>query len=465
MKDFLSLDESTICAVITAPGVGAVSIIRVSGPRTLEIVGPLCPFLPKKPESHKIYYGWFQQDTQKIDEVLVSFFAEGRSFTTEESVEISCHGGVHNSQKILQVLIDNGARLAKPGEFTFRSFMNGRIDLVQAEAVLEMIQSNSEGSRKLAQRQLEGATSKALLNLRDKITWVLANLEADIDFAQEDIQVASPAVIEDRLNEVIKTIREMLSTYQNGRTIKDGWNVVLVGEPNVGKSSLFNALVGEERAIVSPIAGTTRDYIEAGFFIEGQKINLIDTAGLRDSSDLIEQMGVERSKARSREADLLLWVIDSNQKLDDLMTNAPPIIIDRLKSEPEKVFLIMNKADLLNNEEKAIKTAFFEGFSHDFGLLSAQTKEGFTQLKEWIHSFVANSSLEGVVLTNTRHFEGLKSCKESLVKSLALVLKGSSPEFIAQELHASLHSLYEVLGETYDDEVMDRVFKEFCLGK
>ena len=465
VKDFLSLDESTICAVITAPGVGAVSIIRVSGPKTLDIVRPLCPFLPSKPESHRIYYGWLEQKSEKIDEVLVSFFAESRSFTTEESVEISCHGGTHISQKILQVLVEGGARLAKPGEFTFRSFMNGRIDLVQAEAVLEMIQSNSEGSRKLAQRQLAGGTSKALLDLRDRITWVLANLEADIDFAQEDIQVASPVVIEDRLNEVLGAIKEILGTYQSGRTVKDGWNVVLVGEPNVGKSSLFNALVGDERAIVSPIAGTTRDYLEANFFIEGQKINLIDTAGLRDSADLVEQMGVERSKARSKEADLILWVIDSSQDLSGLMTEAPPIIIERLKADPEKVFLIMNKSDLLTAEEKAQKAAFFDGFSHDFGLLSAQTKEGFSQLKEWIHSFVSNSSLEGVVLTNTRHFEGLKSCQESLVKSLALVLKGSSPEFIAQELHASLQSLYEVLGETYDDEVMDRVFKEFCLGK
>lgn len=465
MKDFLSLDESTICAVITAPGVGAVSIIRVSGPQALKIVSKLCPFLPVKPESHKIYYGWLNHNSDKIDEVLVSFFAKDRSFTTEETVEISCHGGVHTSQKILQVLVQEGARLAKPGEFTFRSFMNGRIDLVQAEAVLEMIQSNNEGARKLAQRQLEGGTSKALLKLRDQITWVLANLEADIDFAQEDIQVASPVVLEDRLNEVLESIKEMLATYQNGRTIKDGWNVVLVGEPNVGKSSLFNSLVGEERAIVSPIAGTTRDYIEANFFIEGQKINLIDTAGLRDSLDLIEQMGVERSKARSRAADLLLWVIDVDQNLSELMAHAPPIIIERLKADPEKVFLIMNKSDLLTPEEKALKMAFFEGFSHDFGLLSAQTREGFSQLKEWIHSFASNSSLEGVVLTNTRHFEGLKSCQESLVKSLALVLKGSSPEFIAQELQSSLQALYEVLGETYDDEVMDRVFKEFCLGK
>lgn len=477
VKDYLSLDDSTICAVITAPGVGAVSIIRVSGPKTLQIVRSICSFLPKKPESHKIYYGWLHEpmaassddnetiDPLKIDEVLVSFFAKDHSFTTEETVEISCHGGVHNSQKILQVLVEQGARLAKPGEFTFRAFMNGRIDLVQAEAVLEMIQSNSEGSRKLAQRQLEGETSNALVKLRDQITWVLANLEADIDFAQEDIQVASPVILEDRLNEVLKSLREILSTYQNGRTVKDGWNVVLIGEPNVGKSSLFNALVGEERAIVSPIAGTTRDYIEANFFIEGQKINLIDTAGLRESTDLIEQMGVERSKAKSKHADLILWVVDSTENLDNLISNAPPIIIDRLKSDPEKIFLIMNKSDLLDDDEKAVKIGLFEGFSYDFGMLSAQTKEGFSQLKEWIHSFVSNSSLEGVVLTNTRHFEGLKSAQDSLAKSLALVLKGSSPEFIAQELQASLQSLYEVLGETYDDEVMDRVFKEFCLGK
>ena len=176
-------------------------------------------------------------------------------------------------------------------------------------------------------------------------------------------------------------------------------------------------------------------------------------------------MGVSRSKAKSKQADLILWVVDSNQKLDQLIETAPPIIIERFKTEPDKVFLLMNKSDLLRPEEKTQKQGYLEALPYDFGLLSAQTKEGFGQLKEWIHSFVANSSLEGVVLTNTRHFEGLKSCEESLVKSLALVLKGSSPEFIAQELQASLQSLYEVLGETYDDEVMDRVFKEFCLGK
>ncbi len=317
MEVILEKDKDTICAISTAPGVGGIAVLRVSGEKAFSVVKSICAFLPGNPESHRVYYGFLNtfEANENIDEVLVTYFKKGRSFTGEETLEISCHGGEYLSQKILNELRKSGARLAEKGEFTYRAFMQGNLDLVQAESVLALIESQSKESANLALRQLKGELSDVFSQLEEDLLWTAANLEANIDYASEDIVVATQDVIDSRLQKVKRTISEMLFSYEKGRIAREGLQVALAGKPNVGKSSLLNLLIEQDRAIVTDQPGTTRDTVEAKIRIGGTTVNLVDTAGLRETSDIIEQAGIDKANIAHKESDLVIFLIDLSKPL------------------------------------------------------------------------------------------------------------------------------------------------------
>jgi tRNA modification GTPase len=457
----LETDKDTICALATAHGLGAISILRVSGPDSETIVRKLAPFLPDSLESHKIYYGMLRglgssSGDGPLDEVLISYFQTGRSFTGEASFEISCHGSDVIVEEILRHLILAGARPAERGEFTCRAYMNGRIDLVQAESVLALIESRSTRAAQLALRQLQGGLSVKLKDISERLTKVLAHLEANIDFASEDIEIASSESMLAEMNSVLADAHALLAGYRRGRIIKDGFQIALAGQPNVGKSSLLNALAGEERAIVTEIAGTTRDFVEAQVSEDGLKVTFIDTAGLRKSGDAVEKIGIERSLEKLANVDLVLLVTDASAGPDV----AEELSFFRGRIPWEKTALVVNKTDL--NREYAVPSG-----EHLAVLpLSATTGEGLPELRRWLKGRLQSEvSEDSTVLSNARHFRGLQETAASLEKAIPLMLTRQSPDFIALELQGALMALYDVLGLTYDDQVMDKVFSEFCLGK
>ncbi len=506
---YLRRDEDTICAISTARGRGGISIIRVSGEGSEAIVRHLCPFLPHSCESHRIYYGFIRDyDLKKeIDEVLVSYFAKGRSFTGETTLEISSHGSDFISQRILLELQRAGARMAEKGEFTYRSFMNGRMDLVQAEGVLAMIESESQTSARLALKQLRGRLSQAFTKIKDKLLWILAHLEAHIDFSLEDIPHKSEKELLDVSLKLQEEIQHMLSSYKKGCEIRNGVNVSIVGEPNVGKSSLLNVLLGADRAIVSDHAGTTRDCVEGRLFLEGVVYNLTDTAGLRDSSDEIENMGIERSLKSIEDSDVVFLVFDLTKAISSTGMHIKKLISENML---DKLYLVFNKLDIASLEEQSIllgerkkevlerlrqETIFNKGrhnenkdslrghlknslgdkngeesikrFTNERSFcISALNSFGIEDLlgalKNFAHGRYAGNS---TIIAHARHFELLRNVNERLEVGNELLRQGSSFEFVAFEFQEGLVSIQKLLGKQYDDEVMDKVFQQFCLGK
>ncbi|NCN95647.1 MAG: tRNA uridine-5-carboxymethylaminomethyl(34) synthesis GTPase MnmE [Bdellovibrionales bacterium] len=457
MTGLLSRDKDTICALASAPGQAGISVVRVSGPQAISICRKVCSFLPAKLETHRIYYGHLKDPrvNDKVDEVLVSYFEEGRGFTGEDSFEISLHGNPRLVDRCLEVLIDAGARQAERGEFTFRAFINGRVDLVQAESVLDLIQSQSRKAAGLSLRQLEGQLSKSLFKMKERLTFILAHLEANIDFASEDIQVAEMRDLESQLSEVISEIQKLLSGYRSGQILKSGFKVVLVGRPNVGKSSLLNGLLQEEKAIVTSIEGTTRDLIEGQFLFGGYLVDLTDTAGQRDSVDEIELIGQKRAREKMASADLILVVLDGSVESQDPEFNLTEGL------DPTKVLVVVNKMDL----PQKLSLDFWSDF--DRVEVSSKTGSGLEELKTKILSRILSEmpSEESVVSLNARHFNHLKQAEKLLGDSLQLMIQDESPDLIALDLHGALREVYEILGEVYDDQVMDQVFNQFCIGK
>lgn len=452
-------DHDSICALSTAQGLGAISVIRISGPKAAAITRTVAAFLPEHPESHKIYYGLLKDPTtgDAIDEVLIAYFQGGRSFTGEQTCEISCHGSETIVNEILAQLVRAGARPAERGEFTYRAFMNGRIDLVQAESVLALIESRSARASRLALRQLQGAFSVRLKELVDGLTFVLANLEANIDFAAEDIVVTPMTALSSRVEHALSGVRTLLANARQGRIVREGFHVALVGEPNVGKSSLLNALSGESRAIVTAIPGTTRDLVEAELRVGGYRVTLTDTAGLRESEDEVEKIGVARGLARLSEADLVFYVVEAGAGGETLAA----AYAERIPWD--KTVLLMNKSDLV--EDSSASQALRARTMREFAV-SAVTGQGLDDLKAWLESLLREQvSEDSTLVSHARHQHGLELVAEALEKTLPLMRADESPDLIALELQTALRALYEILGWTYDDQVMDRVFAEFCLGK
>lgn len=446
--------DDTICAIATAPGEGAIAVIRISGTSAKAVAKIVAPFLPENPESHRVYYGFLRKINSEdiIDEVLVTYFHGQRSFTGEDSVEVSCHGSPAIAHEIIIELIQAGARLAERGEFTFRAFMNGRIDLTQAEAVLSLIQSQSAQATRQSIKLLRGDFSMAIQAVEEQLLWSVSRLEANIDFSAEDIEFAAMAEITNKINLAKQSVSQLLGTYSSGKILKSGLRVALVGAPNVGKSSLLNALVNENRVIVSHLPGTTRDSVEIILEIAGHKVVVVDTAGLRLSHDDIEIQGMQRTHEEISQADLVLFIYDGT----DLNTKNVYELLNKKNLENKKIFFVANKADSFTERS----------FSETDIYVSALTKHGVDALKAKIAQHLTAQFYENAtVVLSTRQFELLSKMEHFLITGLDLISSNASPEFVISELQEALVGCMELLGKRFDDEVLDRIFNDFCLGK
>lgn len=468
-----SRDTDTIVAQATPAGYGGISVIRVSGPGAYGITRKVCSFLPEQICSHHAYFGNLvsanhgSSQAFSIDEVVVTAFANGKSFTGEESTEISCHGNPLIVKEIISQLIFCGARGADRGEFTYRAFMNGRIDLVQAEGVLSLIQSQSQTSALQSLRQLKGKLSQEFESLENDITWCLAHIEASIDFSTEGIDVVDNTVLINRLKNILSTTEKLLSGYKGGQILRDGFYVALVGKPNAGKSSLLNLLLGEEKAIVTHIPGTTRDVIEGAILLNGCRVVFSDTAGLRESADLVEQIGIKRSYEVLDKADLIFYVYDSTVPLSEdelgLICQLPL----------NKCVFVANKIDLHRDGGQSAVGEFIKNLqgkvsvSEDMVCMTSTLNQNdVLKLKEVIAKKLEAFRFEdATVLFQTRQYDCLLEMKQYLVEAISLVESFASPEFSALPLKETLLKVHEVLGKHFDDQIMDRVFKEFCIGK
>ena len=457
-------DRDTICALSTPPGHGGIAVIRVSGSDAEQITRKICSHLPQNLETHKIYFTSFVEpgSRETVDEGLVSYFKEGRSYTGEETCEISCHGGQTVSQVILNNLIQAGARIAEPGEFTYRSFLNGNLDLAQAESVLDLIESQSPKSAKLAVRNLQGELSKTVVTIKSEIEWMLAHLEASIDFSTEDIEVVDHDEVHRKATEILDKIDELTASYESGRIVKEGLHIGLVGHPNVGKSSLLNTFLKEDRAIVTDEPGTTRDVIEGSTMINGQRVFFMDTAGLRVTDNKVEKIGIDRTHETIKKLDHIFIVVN-----DDAIPEISEFNVDLLNSE--SISVIVNKVDL--KPENLLFTEWSKNSpeylkSSRVFPASVKTGQGLPEIEKFIEE-LSSVVLEGdgAVLTNARHFNSLSALKDHLVKAMELMRADQSPEFVAFELQDCQRHIYDVLGLQVDEQIIDRIFKEFCLGK
>lgn len=462
------MNQDTICALATANGIGAIGIIRISGVDALPIVQKSFQGRDlSKQKSHTVHYGYFTDGDEVIDEVMLSIFLAPKSFTTENSVEISFHGSPHIGKKILETLIKNGARMAKAGEFTMRAFMNGRIDLSQAEAIADIIAAENEASRKVAMSQLKGGITNEISILRTDLLNFVSLIELELDFAEEDVEFADRTALTHLLNKIEHKLRSLIDSFQYGNAIKSGVAVAIIGKPNAGKSTLLNALLKEERAIVSEIAGTTRDTIEEVLHIKGNAFRLIDTAGLRETEDAIEAIGVVKAKEKVALADVLVYLIDLSTK--DLTEDLA--MLHGLVRDDLRVIICFTKIDEAEQAEqkaKELQKALLSQVSpHKLLEISAKENIHLQELKDELSEYVENlkTSESNVVITNQRHFEALQKSIEAVYKVKEAISTHISTELLAYELRNALEHLGEISGEFTNDEVLGNIFSKFCIGK
>jgi tRNA modification GTPase len=455
--------DDTIAAIATPLGTGGIGIIRISGPRSLEIATLLFrPHQAVSPlKSHHLYHGVIvdPEDGHSIDEVLLSHMAKPRSYTREDVIEINCHGGLISLKKILSLVLKAGARLAEPGEFTRRAFLNGRLDLAQAEAVIDLIESKSSAGARHASRQLQGALSREIGILKDRLVEILSLLEVSIDFPEEDLESYSPQQLIAEIDCLISPIERLVDTYAEGRLYKEGVSAVIAGKPNVGKSSLFNALLGEERTIVTSLPGTTRDFVEEAIAVGGIPLKITDTAGLRESSDSIEEEGVMRTKDKMDRADLIILVIDGS--VDGNGLEIPPV-----PSNGRKIVVVCNKADLPQRVSLDKLKGLFPG--SPVVSTSALYQKGIGELKSVMASLLISSphaQPSSVVVSNLRHKQSLEKTVDFLKQARTGIESETPPEFVSTDIQSALHHLGEITGQTTTEELLDRIFSRFCIGK
>ena len=461
------MNQDTICALATANGIGAIGIVRVSGNQSFEIVNKI--FEGKnleKVDSHTVHYGFIRDEDETIDEVMISVFHAPKTFTTENSVEISFHGSPYIGKKILEALIKNGARMAKAGEFTMRAFMNGRIDLSQAESIADLIASENEASRKVALNQLKGGISNEISFLRNDLLNFTSLIELELDFAEEDVEFADRTALKSLLYKIEDKLNSLIESFQYGNAIKNGTAVAIIGKPNAGKSTLLNALLKEERAIVSNIAGTTRDTIEEILHIKGHAFRLIDTAGLRETADEIEAIGVKKAKEKVENAEILVYLADAGTA--DLSEDVE--MIKSLLRDDLKLIICATKIDeVVPTHYEKLEQIFRNNISTDFDFIkiSAVENQNIQDLKNELSSYIEYlKSEEGnVVITNQRHYEALRKSLNSVKQVDEAVSSQITTELLAYELRNALEHLGEISGEFTNDEVLGNIFSKFCIGK
>ncbi len=469
---FLSTD--TIAAVATPSGEGGIAVVRVSGPEALAIAARL--FRPhtggdvSQSKGYSVRYGRFIESAtgEVADDGLLTLFRAPHSYTGENSIELACHGGRATTARVLQLALAAGARLAGPGEFTQRAFLNGKLDLAQAEAVADVIRARTESARRQARRQLEGALSVVVGEMRSELIGILAAIEVTIDFSEEVGELAY-APLEQRIDSVYERVGRLLATTGRGRVLREGLNVALVGRPNVGKSSLLNALLRSDRAIVTPIAGTTRDTLEETATLGGLAVVLTDTAGIRDTGDVVERMGVQRAQEAAARADVALLVLDATEGV----TPADQAVAAQLRAfEAAPVLIALNKCDVLADAQlpalKACVSSAFAVEERQVVAVSAVTGAGLEALESaLVRPFLTSESesAESVIITAARHGHALESARQALDHALQTTRSGLPGDFIAIDVRGALDALGEITGETVTEEIVHRIFQDFCVGK
>lgn len=461
MYQYLDL-EDTIIALATAPGAAAIAMLRLSGKEAFAIANAVFSKKNLQDEpGHTAHLGYVRnEEGGLIDQVLLTIFRGPRSYTGEDVVEFSCHGSPFIQQQLLELLLRSGARLAKQGEFTLRAFLHGRMDLAQAEAVADLIAAESASSHQLALQQMRGGFSQDIERLREQLIEFASLIELELDFGEEDVEFANREDLRSLVQAILLRLRQLSDSFQLGNVLKKGVATVIAGRPNAGKSTLLNALLREERAIVSPIAGTTRDTIEELFTIEGLQFRLIDTAGLRQAKDGIERIGIERSMQKIQEAQLLLYVFDAKeQSLAECQSD-----LEALPGKGLKTLLIANKLDLLSEQDQKELT---KGLGKQGLLLSAKEQGGIEELKEQLYQSVIGGELqlEDGLVSNARHYEALRSAQDSLQSVLEGLDWGQTGDFLAMDIRHALRALGEITGKVDVEDLLDSIFSNFCIGK
>ncbi len=447
--------EDTIVAISTTTGIGAISIVRLSGEDAIEITNKIFSKNLSDAKSHTIHYGYIKNGNEKIDEVLVSIMRAPKTFTREDVIEINCHGGIATTNKVLELLLDNGARLAEPGEFTKRAFLNGRIDLLEAEATMDLISSKTETARKISINTLTGETSNLIKKLRSQLVEIISNIEVNIDYPEyEDIEVLTNKKILPQIKIFKRDLEEIIKKSEDSKVVKEGIKVSIIGRPNVGKSSLLNSLLEEEKAIVTSIPGTTRDIVEGTIIIGGIMLNIQDTAGIRKTNDIVEKIGVEKSLSTIDASDLIIFILNNNEKL----SNEEKEILENIKDK--KKIVVVNKVDLENKLDKNMLDDYIE--------ISVKENIGIDKIKDRIKKLfnlgeIKNSDL--TYLSNARSISLLHKALNSIKESEEEIKINSPIDIVELSLRDAWDNLGQIIGEVYTDELLDELFSRFCLGK
>ena len=452
--------QDTIVALATPQGVGAIGVIRLSGPQAIALVNSV--FKGKdlsQQAANTIHFGRIMRGEEILDEVLVALFHSPKSYTKEEVVEISCHGSPFIQESILQLLVEQGARLARPGEFTQRAFLNGAFDLAQAEAVADLIASDSKAAQQAAMHQLRGGFSKELAKLREQLIHFASLIELELDFGEEDVEFADREDLKLLVNQLIEQLSPLISSFKTGNAIKNGVATVIIGKPNAGKSTLLNALLNEDKAIVSDIAGTTRDSLEDEWVLGGVRFRLVDTAGLRETKDVIEAIGVERTQAWVKKAQLVLYMADAGLESPETVKNA----LLEYANLDVPLILIINKIDLANEADRKQ----WDGLHENQVLISAKEKINLNELEQLLLDAVGihNLNHQGTLVTNIRHYQKLLETKETLEQVLQALHTNLSGDLVAQDLRHALYHLGEITGQISNDDLLKNIFGKFCIGK
>ncbi len=459
------LEKDTICAIATPPGTGAIAVIRLSGTKTLSI----CDKIFYSPSGKKIseqapntvHFGEIKDENKIIDEVLITIFKAPYSYTGEDVAEISCHGSPFIQQQIVQLLINKGARMATAGEYTMRAFMNGKMDLSQAEAVADLIASSSEAAKNVALQQMRGGFSNEIKQLRKQLLDFISLVELELDFSEEDVEFADRRQLNELMREIEQSVKKLLQSFELGNVIKNGVPVAIAGEPNVGKSTLLNVLLNEEKAIVSEIAGTTRDVIEDIINIGGISFRFIDTAGLRETSDKVETLGIKKTLEKLNQAAIVILMVDA---ADDKIIHKIKDTQQKIKNlDTKKMIVVVNKMDTINNTHhlKAIEKY------NTVVYISAKNKKNIQQLTNLLLETVNVSQInqQDVIVTNARHLEALQNAHQGIIRALTGLEQQISGDLLAQDIREVLHYLGEITGEISTEDVLGNIFENFCIGK